>query len=39
VGRSSRDPEPQSQEMRLDLRKLDGEWFIQRASTVEYLRP
>lgn len=39
VGRTSQQTEQQSQPMRFELRKVDGQWLIHRATTVEYLKP
>jgi len=39
VGRTSGNPDRQTQPMRVDFRQVDGEWLIRRAETVEYLRP
>lgn len=38
VGSTSRSPEQQSQEMELELLKLDGEWLIHRVRTFDYLK-
>jgi SnoaL-like domain len=37
TGRTSQDAERRSQPMHLDLRKVDGDWLIQRITTEEYL--
>lgn len=39
VGNTSQQTERQSQSMRLELRKVDGDWLIHRATTIEYLKP
>lgn len=38
-GQTSQQMERQSQALRLELRKVGGDWFIRRATTVEYLKP
>jgi hypothetical protein len=37
IGRTAGNPERQSQAMELEFRKVDGDWLIRRAKTVEYL--
>lgn len=39
VGNTSQQTERQSQSMRLELRKVDGDWLIHRVATIEYLKP
>jgi hypothetical protein len=39
VGRTAGNPERQSQAMEFEFRRVDGDWLIRRAKTVEYLRP
>ncbi|HAV64627.1 MAG TPA: hypothetical protein DCY13_19955 [Verrucomicrobiales bacterium] len=38
TGRTSRESETQSQEMELEMLKLDGDWLIHRARTFDYIR-
>ncbi len=37
TGRTSENPDRQSQPLELDLRRIDGEWLIRRVKSVEYL--
>lgn len=39
IGRTSENPERQAQAMQVELRKVEGDWLIRRATTVEYLKP
>jgi len=39
LGRTSEQTEMQSQEMRFEMIRTDGDWLIGRAETVEYLHP
>jgi len=37
TGSTSQHPEPRSQELQLDMEKVDGDWLIRRVTIFEYL--